>query len=180
MHATCFVEDGTKIFTWRDALAEKYSSLPGVRKLHDFFFICPSPGEAVVMKVREHCFDPQVELSVSPLHVVGNAQLSTLLTYKQARRHPISDDKMAHMVQMYNSFVPLDRRPEFLPAFISNASAPMVSAITTARATASRAASPRKKSQCSLPGCDGAGHKNPKRWNEGHNTKAGCPRRGYN
>ena len=144
-YATCLIEDGSNIFTWRDALAEKYSNLPGVRKLHDFFFICPSPREAVLMKVREHCFDPLEKTSISPLHVIGDAQLLPLLTYKQARSHPISDEKMAHMVQMYNSFVPLDRRPNFLPAFVSKPSIPVDSANPIATAAS---LSTRKKSQC--------------------------------
>lgn len=108
-HAMYYIEDGMEVFTWRDALGEKYSNLPDVRKLHNFFIVHPSPGEAVIMKVLEHCYNPQEKPSVSPLHVVDDAQLSTLLTYKQARTHPISDEKMAHTVQMYNSFIPLDR-----------------------------------------------------------------------
>ena len=173
-HATCYIEDGTEVFTWQDALGEKNSNLPGVRKLQNFSLSVT--GEPVIMKIREHCYNPQEKPGVSPLHAVDDTQLSTLLTYKQARTHPISDEKMAHMVQMYNSFVPLDRRPDFLPAFVSNPSNPTTSAIPTA----SRSASPRKKSHCSVPGCDGTGHKNTKRWNEGHTTKAGCPKRGYN
>ena len=40
-YATCFIEDGTKIFTWRDVLRDKNSNLPGVRKFHDFFYCTP-------------------------------------------------------------------------------------------------------------------------------------------
>ena len=29
---------------------------------------------------------------------------------------------------------------------------------------------------CSTRGCDGSGHRNIKRWSEGHTTRAGCPR----
>ena len=50
---------------------------------------------SVIMKVREHCYNPQEKPGVSPLHAVDGAQLSTLLTYQQARTHPISDEKMA-------------------------------------------------------------------------------------
>ena len=178
-YATCYIEDGSNIFTWRDTLGEKYSNLPGVRKLHDFLIIRPSPNEAVIMKVREHCFNPREVPSVSPLRVISDITVKpTLLSYKQARYHQISEEKMAHMVQMYNSFVPLDRRPEFLPPFACAVmpSIPSGSGVPTVRPSAS----PRKKSKCSVPGCDGTGHKNPKRWSEGHTTKAGCPRRGYN
>ena len=90
-----------KIFTWWDALGVKYSNIPGVRKLHDFPILRPGPDETVIMKVREHCHNPQEKLSISPLHVVGDTQLATLLSFKQAHTHPISDEKMAHMVQMH-------------------------------------------------------------------------------
>ena len=171
-YATCFIEDGTIIFTWRDVLGEKYSSLPGVRNLHDFLIVRPNPGKTVIMKVQEHCFNPHEEPTASPLHVISDTAVPTLLSYKQARAHRISEEKMAHMVQMYNSFVPLDRRPDFLPAFVPTAS--------SAIPITSRSASPRNKSKCSTPGYNGTGHKTPKRWSEGHTTKAGCPRRSGN
>ena len=32
-----------------------------------------------------------------------------------------------------------------------------------------------KTRHCSTLGCDDTGHKNTKRWSEGHTTRAGCP-----
>ena len=37
--ATTFIEDGQQVLTWRESLGEKYSDLPGVRKLHDFLVV---------------------------------------------------------------------------------------------------------------------------------------------
>lgn len=48
--ADTFVEDGRHVLTWRQTLGIKYSDLPGVRKLHDFFIVRQHNGE-VVMKV---------------------------------------------------------------------------------------------------------------------------------
>ena len=52
---TTFITDGEQVLTWRDSLGDKYSDLPGVRKLHDFLVVKAHNGD-VVMKVRENCF----------------------------------------------------------------------------------------------------------------------------
>lgn len=57
--ATTIIESGQNVLTWRDTLGEKYSDLPGVRKLHDFLFIKAHTGQ-VVMKVREQCFNGRI------------------------------------------------------------------------------------------------------------------------
>ena len=53
--ATCYIETGERVLTWRSTLGEKYSELPGVRKYHDFLVVKAHDGR-VVMKVRENCF----------------------------------------------------------------------------------------------------------------------------
>ena len=53
--ATTFITDGQQVLTWRDSLGDKYSDLPGVRKLHDFLVVKAHNGD-VVMKVRKNCF----------------------------------------------------------------------------------------------------------------------------
>ena len=181
--ATCYIETGERILTWRDTLSEKYSDLPGVRKYHDFLVV-RAHDQTVVMKVRERCFDGQWK--DSPLHVrdVSAPGLPTN-SYKETQTRSISAEKMANMVTMYNRFISPDRRPEYLPPERSapvSALAQTTSALQTPSATstssAPAASSPtrkRKQSKCSTVGCDGTGHKNPKKWTQGHTTKAGCP-----
>ena len=49
--ATCTVETGENVLTWRNTLGEKYSDLPGVRKYHDFLIV-KAHDRRVVMKVH--------------------------------------------------------------------------------------------------------------------------------
>lgn len=111
---TC-IEDGENIFTWRESLSLKYSDLPGVRKLHDFLIVQSHTGQ-VVMKVRELCHtgawkDSTLKVLSPSLHGIPSTN------YKDTQTRPIKDDKMAHMVAMYDKFISLDRRPSYLPAF---------------------------------------------------------------
>ena len=139
------------MLTWRESLGQKYSDLPGVRKLHDFLFVHSHTGK-VVMKVRELCY-------------AGAWNDSTL-----------------KVLTMYDKFISLDRRPSYLPAFQPSLpiSRPIVSISSSLPASASCTSNSgttqqRKQSKCSVPGCDGSGHRNHAKWNEGHKTRAGCP-----
>ena len=120
MYAECYIEDGTNVGAWRDILGHKYSNLPGVRSFHDFLILRPCADEDVIMKVRERCFDPRELPKVSPLRVITADHLPPLTYYNPGRVQPITGDKMMHMVQMYDTFIPLDRRPAFLPSFNSH------------------------------------------------------------
>ena len=103
-------------------------------------------------------------------------------SYNPGRVRPITDEKMANMVQMYNNFVPLNRRPAFLPVYVANTKTQgvrSVSSSSNAAGTSSISTSVRKKYKCSIQGCDGTGHKNPVRWSEGHTSKSGCPRKTF-
>ena len=111
--ATAHIENGGDVFTWRNYLGLKYSDLPGVRKLHDFLVVKTNTGE-VVMKVCEWCFSG--EWKRSPLQIVNDDVSPTLLsTYSGTHAHDIPEGKMTDMVTMYNRFIPLDRRPGYLP-----------------------------------------------------------------
>lgn len=175
-----WIEDGTNVLMWREILGQKYSDLPGVRKLHDFLFIHSHTGK-VVMKVRELCHagdwnDSTLKLLFPDLHGISSTN------YQDTQTRMIKDDKMAHMVTMYDKFISPDRRPSYLPAFqpsIPNVQ-PIHSVSASSSALASRSSNSsttrqRKQSKCSVPGCDGSGHRNHAKWNEGHRTRAGCP-----
>ena len=43
------------VCTWRKKVGEKYTSLMGIRELHDFVTVA-MPPDKVVMKVRERCY----------------------------------------------------------------------------------------------------------------------------
>ena len=262
-YATTFIEDGTNVCAWRDILGTKYSNLPGVRSFHDFLILRPNPDQDVIMKVRAHCFDAKEHPKVSPLRAVMANALPSPTFYKPGRVRPITGDKLSHMMQMYNTFIPLDRRPTFLPSFSSTL--PLASGTSQTSAETSQDGVPsqalfgtsqacigtsqacigtsqaltgtsealigtsqahtgtsqvltgtsdsealtgtsqalnditqvpgtlslstathvhlpkktRKKSTCSVAGCDGTGHKNPAKWNQGHSTKSGCPRKNF-
>ena len=53
--ALVILDNGGIVRTWREKVGEKYSSLPGIRELHDFVTIA-MPSDKVVMKVRERCY----------------------------------------------------------------------------------------------------------------------------
>ena len=164
--ATTFIEDGQQVLTWSDSLGSKYSDLPGVRKLHDFLVVKAHDGK-VVMKVRDKCYTGAWK--DSPLHVQDSTAIGVPTTrYSDSHHHDISAEKM---VTMYDRFIPLGRRPEYLPP--TSSTAPTPTAPTPVLSTSSKQ---RKKSKCSTTGCDGLGHRNPSRWSEGHTTRAGCPR----
>ena len=181
-YATTSIEDGTNILTWLQTLGDKYSDLPGVRNLHDFLFV-KAQDSKVVLKVCEFCFGGV--WNVSPLHQ-KNTTMSEIPvdTYKDKCWHQISDDKMAHIVTMYNGFIPPDRCPEFLPPIpvqsqpqpqnppSHHQSIQLTQVVTQLVATKRQ----RRKGTCSVPGCTGEGHKNKERLHECHTTRAGCPK----
>ena len=92
------------MLAWRDIIESKYSKLPGVRSLHDFLLLRPHPGKDVIMKVREHCFDPREELKVSSLHVARLMALLNPSSNNPGRVRPITDEKMDNMVQQFRAF----------------------------------------------------------------------------
>lgn len=110
--ATTFIEDGSSVCTWRDLLGEKYTSLPGVRKLHDFLVVRLYDGN-VVMKVRDHIYTGGWKNS--PL-TLCNPSLPTAPTDTYDHRtRTITKEKMANMVTMYDKFIPPQFRPDYLP-----------------------------------------------------------------
>ena len=171
-NATTFIEDGQQVFTWRESLGDKYSDLPGVRKLHDFLVVKAHSGN-VVMKVRENCFAS--EWKDSPLRVRDHTVQGVPTTaYSNSHLHSISAEKMGNMITMYDRFVPPSRRPSYLPPPTSTT--PTAQSQTTTLAPSNSRGQRKRISKCSTIGCDGSGHKNQRRWSEGHTTRAGCPK----
>ena len=169
--STCHIETGDGILTWRETLLNKYSDLPGVRKYHDFLVVKAHDGNTV-MKVREKCFTGAWKNS--PMHVTDPwANGTPTSSYRHTHTHEISAEKMANMVTMYDRFISPDRRPDYLPPC---APVTLTQQPSTSTEVPPSSARKRKQSKCSTEGCDGTGHKNPSKWDQGHTTKAGCPR----
>lgn len=53
-HATIIMDSRQIVQCWHKIVGEKYSSLPGIRELHDILAL-HNPGHRAVMKVREMC-----------------------------------------------------------------------------------------------------------------------------
>ena len=177
--STATIEDGSNILGWRSTLASKYSDLPGVRKMHDFLII--RSNEKVLMKIRASCHTGN--LIESPLSAVDLSISCVPSDCYSDHPRPLSSDKLAHMLQMYNRYVPPDRWPSYLISASQSNPRPIVTSNPGPSRNVQESSSsehsipPAKKiKKCSTPGCDGSGHRNKLRWNEGHTTKAGCPR----
>ena len=86
------------------------------------------------------------------------------------KKKSLSEQKLSHMQTMYGRWIDPDRWPVFLPT-------PPLSTTVTSEDTGPPRAdrSTRRKMNCSVAGCDGTGHKNPAKWEQGHTTRAGCP-----
>ena len=196
--STGCIEDGSHIFDWRSAMAKKYSDLPGVRKIHDFLIVRSINGQ-VVMKLRTSCHSG-IPLE-SPLRIVDSTQSGSPTGCYRDHPRPLTANKIAHMTQMCYRYIPPARWPSYITSSVPRtepllpASATLATSSSTAQASTSASTSsvtpstdqqepgpPLAKKpkttakKCGTPGCDGSGHRNKKRWNEGHTTKAGCPR----
>ena len=166
-HATAVVDDGNGIFDWRSTIDAKYKAIPGVRTYHDFHAIRTSPSSDVLFKVRGSICTGHS--SVYPL-VINSAALLLPNSNYYDKKKSLSEQKLSHMQTMYGRWIDPDRWPVFLPT-------PPLSTTVTSEDTGPPRAdrSTRRKMNCSVAGCDGTGHKNPAKWEQGHTTRAGCP-----
>ena len=57
LYADVIIDNGELIFDWRNALAEKYTTFPGIKKLHDFVTVCHPSTQNAAIKAREFCYD---------------------------------------------------------------------------------------------------------------------------
>ena len=112
------VDDGGIVRTWRETVGEKYSSLPGIRDLHDFVAVAVPPDK-VTMKVREKCYSGA--LRDSPTTVKKGFVSRDLCipkvtdSYKARRKlRSLTDSKLGHLKQMYVNFIAEDKWPDFV------------------------------------------------------------------
>ena len=109
------IDDGEKVRPWRASL-DKYSTLPGIRNLHDFVF-ARNPGCNVRMKARRLCYKGLIQDSdfrVKRGHSLEESAIPTE-TYKSTGQiRQITDTKLGHIRQMCDSFIPSERHMNIL------------------------------------------------------------------
>lgn len=112
------IDEGEKVCQWRSSLSEKYSALPGIRSLHDFIF-ARNPGSHVKLKVHPLCYTGPIEacaFHVNKGHtIVENVIPNSELSYRNAGQiRSLSDTKLTHLRQMFDNFIPRERRMPLL------------------------------------------------------------------
>ena len=168
--STAREETGENILHWRERLDGKYTELQGIRKYHDFVVNRNADGNAQV-QVRERCDCGSFKTGNLKVRKESSAQDVCIphssVNYLSSKR-PLSADKMTDMITMYSRFVDPEKWPSYI---VEN----QRGGCTSNAPPTAPSVSNSKKRHCSTPGCDGTGHKNTKRWSEGHTTRAGCP-----
>ena len=86
-------------------MGKKYTSLPGIRELHDFVTIAVPPN-IIVMKVQEKCYSGALRDAPTKVRKDFNATDSCIpkVTDSYSTRgnvRSLSENKMGHLQQMY-------------------------------------------------------------------------------
>lgn len=118
-YASVIIDDGHIVCDWRGALS-KYTKLPGVRSIHDI--VCarrPDSGNAHV-RVRDVCYagsirDAPIKVSRGHLPSENVIPSDDACYISRGMKKEVSATKQADLLTMYNSFIPHDHRPDFLP-----------------------------------------------------------------
>ena len=115
--ASVIIDNGGIVRTWREKVGEKYSSLPGIRELHDFVTVAMLPDK-VVMKVRERCYAGPLRDTPTKVKHRFTADQSCIPRvtdmYKaKSLVKQIPESKLGHLIQMYN-FIEEERWPDFI------------------------------------------------------------------
>ena len=179
--------DGTSIMLWKDELSKAYGAIPDIKKQRDFLVKQAASDEtSPSLFVRERNYQGEHKKVVSVNDEAAAAEVRPQLqSYVSQDKSPgIQADKLEHLVDMYDRFIPEEMRLEILPLPVraDNPQDNAVQAVGGAAASAEIARAhhqavkrPKKKKTCPVAGCTGQGHKNLRRWAEGHTTRAGCP-----
>ena len=108
-HSQVNVSNGDDIYPWREALKASYSDIPGIRKFHKFLIV--RMGNKVSLTVGERCYDPMmVQSSLSKSTKLSNPKCQS---YKESTK-PLSNEKLGHIQQMCEQFIPSSRWPSFV------------------------------------------------------------------
>ena len=112
-HATVMFDNGRIVRCWRETVTQKYSSLPGIRDLHDFLAL-RNVGENALMKVRSNCYSGT--LKSTPMAIrKGMSAADRVLPglgqsyFAKGMVKQLSESKQSHLNQMCINFIPNDR-----------------------------------------------------------------------
>ena len=114
-YAFVVTDDGEKVKTWRDSLV-KYSTLQGIRELHDFLF-ARNPGSDVRLRARPLCYTGAIQdttFHVKRGYRLHDSAIPTESYKSTGLTRELSETKVSHLRQMSANFIPADRHLSFL------------------------------------------------------------------
>ena len=112
-YALCTICDNTSILCWRDHLSAKYLSFEGIKTYHDFRIKCSLDGKPKIM-FRERQYTGTYHTCSTKLKEITSDELPSSPEYYN-NMHELSNDKVAHLSDMYNRYIPVNRRLPWLP-----------------------------------------------------------------
>ena len=110
---------GDSILNWRDSVSQKYSKLPGIRELHDFLIVRNPTTKNAMMFVREFCHEGAPKPTSLKVNNASSPEVNCFPSpsdsYLQlGKTRALQSTKLAHLHQMFNSYIPPERCFDFL------------------------------------------------------------------
>ena len=112
-YALCTIFDEASIFEWKSHLFSKYSSFKGIKSFKDFR-IKLAVFQKPVLLYRECLYEGGYS-NTCKMKVNESVQLSPMPEQCYTLQR-LSAEKLAHLTDMYNRYIPLDRRLPWLPS----------------------------------------------------------------
>lgn len=106
------VDNGRLVRPWREKLPVKYTKLPGIRAMHDFYSVHDKSTSKCEMMVRDQCYDGSTRKASIRVKEVGALSFRADENYISTRS--LTSTKLSNLRQMYTNFVPSERWPPFL------------------------------------------------------------------
>ena len=112
-YALCLVSDNASIFRWRDYLSSIYLSFDGIKTYHDFRIKRSLDGQSKLM-FRERQYTGSYHTDCTKLREIGLAS-DLLLSLECYSPLKLNKEKVAHLSDMYDKYIPVNRRLPWLP-----------------------------------------------------------------
>ena len=122
------------IHPWRSYLADCYTDLPGVRKLHKFLIV-QGEGDKVIFRVGESCYSPHMKRS--PMRKTSNADMD--VDGQNYELHQLAKEKMEDIEQMCHKFIAQSRWPTYI--------VPRIAAVTLPNSTVAKGGNAKKRKE---------------------------------
>ena len=119
-YGEAIVDDGQIVVNWREPLSLKYSKLAGIRSWHDFVFTKNTVTGSVVVRVRNLCYTGAFQNSSTHIIAGQSAEVSAIPEPESSsyfalkKLRSLSEVKVSHLRQMFDHFIPSERRLPFL------------------------------------------------------------------